>query len=97
MKKDKNNNGAFSASHKYRGILITFALDVLFAVASYWLARTIIFFSENVSIPTLYDAYELAVAAIVIIITIAMLVFFDCYGAMWRYAGRVEFFKFLLA
>lgn len=99
MKKqtDKNNIGVYNVTHKYRGIIITFVLDIAFAVLSYWLARTIIFFSDNVSIPTLYDQYEIAVAAIVIIITVAMLVFFDCYGAVWRYAGRVEFFKFLLA
>lgn len=97
MEKEKNSGGVLSAGHKYRGIIITFMLDIVFAIGSYWLARTIIFFSDNVSIPSLYDTYELAVAAIVIIITVAMLVFFDCYNAVWRYAGRVEFFKFLLA
>ena len=32
-----------------------------------------------------------------LIVTVAMLVFFDCYNTVWKYAGRVEFFKFVLA
>ena len=93
-KKPASRDGS---SRRYRSIVITFLLDIAFAVFAYWLARTVMFYSEDVTMPDLYNRYELAVAAVVIIITVAMLVFFDCYNAVWRYAGRVEFFKFLLA
>ena len=94
---NKTANERESSPRRYRGIIITFFLDIAFAVFAYWLARTVLFYSENVTMPDLYNRYELAVAAVVILIMVSMLVFFDCYNAVWRYAGRVEFFKFLLA
>lgn len=80
---------------KYRSIILTFFLDIVFASLAYILARTIMFFS--IDLPNNYRIYEIPLSIASVTITVAMLVFFDCYNSMWKYAGRVEFFKFLLS
>lgn len=80
---------------KYRSLIIIFAGDLLFAVFSYWLARTIMFYA--LPTPAGYLEHELAIAAVSVAVVLAMLLFFDSYNTLWKYAGRVEFFKFLMA
>lgn len=80
---------------KYRTILIMLSLDIAFAAFSYWLARTIMFYA--LEMPYGYAEYELAIAVVSVTVVIAMLLFFDSYNTVWKYAGRVEFFKFLMA
>lgn len=80
---------------KYRSIFVMLALDIVFAVFSFWLARTIMFF--GLEKPVGYSEYEVAIAAINVTVVLAMLLFFDSYNTVWKYAGRVEFFKFLMA
>lgn len=80
---------------KYRSFIIIFVGDLLFAVFSYWLARTIMYFA--VDAPTGYLEHEIAIAAVSVAVVLAMLLFFDSYNTVWKYAGRVEFFKFLMA
>lgn len=83
---------------RWRSILITVLCDTAFAVLAYYLARTIMFFKlDEASQPLGYKDAEIAIAAAAIVITIVMFVIFDCYNALWRYAGRVEFFKFLMS
>lgn len=84
-----------SSMPKYKAVILTFLLDILFAVGAYWLARWLMFYS--ISTPNNYADYEIPIMIAVVTINIAMLTFFDCYNTVWKYAGRVEFFKFLLA
>ncbi|MCI8413331.1 MAG: polysaccharide biosynthesis protein [Clostridia bacterium] len=80
---------------KIRSVAIVIALDVAFAFGSYWAARAIMFYRAPA--PENYTNYEWVAMLAMVIVTIAMLVFFDCYNSVWKYAGRVEFFKFMLA
>lgn len=95
MSNDKNLKQNPNNRKRWRSILITLALDIAFAGLAYFLSRTIMFF--RIPAPSGYLRHEWAIALSVIAVTIVMLVIFDCYNAIWRYAGRVEFFKFLLA
>ncbi len=75
--------------------LLIMGVDLAFACLSYFIARSIMFFRQPC--PPGYAQNELAIAIAAVVVTIVMLVIFDCYNAIWRYAGRVEFFKFLLS
>lgn len=98
MKKREKEKTNSSAMKRWRSILITMLCDTAFAVLAYYLARTIMFFKlDEASQPLGYKDAEIAIAAAAIVTTIVMFVIFDCYNALWRYAGRVEFFKFLMS
>ncbi len=84
-------------SPRYRSIILTFVLDVGFIVGSFWLARFAIFYSNKVEFPTNYLNFEIPLMLIFTTVPICMLALFDCYNVMWRYAGRVEFLKFMAA
>lgn len=94
-RKDKNKQQKPSQARRWRSIIITVLCDVLFACLAFYLARTILFFKLDK--PAGYESGEIAVAAAAVVTTIVMFVIFDCYNALWRYAGRVEFFKFLMS
>ncbi|MCI8595427.1 MAG: polysaccharide biosynthesis protein [Clostridia bacterium] len=93
MKRKKEK--AKHASNKLRSVITVIVLDVIFAFGSYWAARAIMFYRAPV--PEGYTSFEWLAMLAMVIITISMLVFFDCYNSVWKYAGRVEFFKFILA
>lgn len=95
MSNEKNFNRNPNNRKRWRSILITLFCDIAFASLSYFLSRTIMFF--QIDAPNGYLQNEWAIALAAVVSTIIMLVIFDCYNAIWRYAGRVEFFKFLLA
>ena len=90
-KKEKTKH----ASNKLRSVITVIVLDVVFAFGSYWAARAIMFYRAPV--PQGYRDLEWLAMLAMVIITVSMLVFFDCYNSVWKYAGRVEFFKFILA
>lgn len=95
MGKVKHDKPNISRKKRIRSIIITLALDICFAALAFFLARTILFF--RLEEPAGYAQNELAIAVVAVVVTVAMLVIFDCYNAIWRYAGRVEFFKFLFS
>ncbi len=78
-----------------RSIVIVAVLDVAFAFGAYWAARGIMFYRTDP--PANYVSFEWAAMFAMVLVTVSMLVFFDCYNSVWKYAGRVEFFKFVLA
>jgi len=85
-------------SGKYKKIIAILILDIIFAIASFALARFLMFSS----IPTpenfeRYEHFEFLFAAVFITVTIGMLMFFDSYNTVWKYAGRIEFFKIFFA
>ena len=94
-RKDKHKQQKPSQARRWRSIIITVLCDVMFACLAFYLARTILFFKLDK--PAGYESGEIAVAAAAVVTTIVMFVIFDCYNALWRYAGRVEFFKFLMS
>ena len=100
MAKDKNRVITDSERKKkrIRDIIITLVLDIVFATLAFFLARTIMLFNLATGTgPAGYEDSELAIGISAVVITIVMLLVFDCYNAIWRYAGRVEFMKFLMA
>ena len=93
QKKDKRKDR--HSSPKLKSVIIVAALDVLFAFGAYWAARAIMFY--RLDPPSGYASFEWIAMLVMVMITVAMLVFFDCYNSVWKYAGRVEFFKFAFA
>lgn len=89
---DKNKNTFLS---KNKNIVLTLILDIAFAIGAYFAAFHIVFFSWDV--PIGLQGYEILVGAIFVIVVVCMLAFFDCYNTIWKYAGRIEFFKFMLS
>ena len=81
---------------RIRDIILTLFLDIAFAVLAFYLARTIMLFNLD-TYPEGYLKSELAIGIAAVVVTVVMLLVFDCYNAIWRYAGRVEFMKFLMA
>ncbi len=84
-------------SPRYRSIILTFIMDVGFVVGAFWLARFSMFYSDRVSFPTNYLEFEIPLMLIMCMVPISMLALFDSYNVVWKYAGRVEFLKFIAA
>lgn len=80
---------------RYRNILLGLLSDILFVVGSYWLARYALTYSPSVNLPPTYLNFEIPMVLIMVTVAISMLALFDCYNVVWRYAGRVEFLKFI--
>ena len=80
---------------RYRSVLILFAGDVVFTSLAFLSAHFIMFF--QVPMPPGYEAHQIAIGAISVAVVLALLLFFDSYNTVWKYAGRVEFFKFIMA
>ena len=96
-KKHKTVKDNFTALFlpRYRSIIFTFILDCGFTVLAFYLARVSMFY--KVDFPTNYLSFEVPLAMVMITVVVSMLVLFDCYNVVWKYAGRVEFLKFLCA
>ncbi len=82
---------------RIRNIIVMLLVDVVVAIVAYFLARSIMFFSIPDWTPKNYVNNELFIAGISVVVLVTMLVIFDCYNSVWKYAGRVEFIKFLIA
>lgn len=92
-KKKANISNIFSP--RYRSVILTFLLDVGFVVGAFWLARFTMFY--KVEFPQNYLNFEIPLMLIMVTVPISMLALFDCYNVVWKYAGRVEFLKFIAA
>ncbi len=93
MKKDPKN--ITKITNKYKKLALVLALDIAFCIGSYFLSRALLF--KTADMTEIFSQYEFAIASMFVVLTISMLIFFDCYNAVWKYAGRVEFFKVVLA
>lgn len=82
---------------RYRRVVLTFLLDLCFIVGMFWLARFAMFYKIDSDMPLNYINFEFPIMLIMVTVPISMLALFDCYNVVWRYAGRVEFIKFLIA
>lgn len=103
-KKDEKTNGKKSKYEfpsfflpRYRRVVLTFLLDLCFIVGMFWLARFAMFYKIDSDMPLNYTNFEFPIMLIMVTVPISMLALFDCYNVVWRYAGRVEFIKFLIS
>ena len=91
IKNKANNMRALSL--RYRGVILTFILDIGFCLASFWAARAAMF--KEVSFPVNYTNFEIPIMIIMTAIPVCLLALFNCYNVMWKFAGRIEFIKFV--
>ncbi|MBR2988968.1 MAG: polysaccharide biosynthesis protein [Clostridia bacterium] len=92
--KTPNKNSFFRRALKIALLLL---IDIAVAGLAFYLARSIMFFKIKIGEPLGYEQHELAIAISSVVVLVSMLVVFDTYNSIWKYAGRVEFLKFLLA
>lgn len=85
------NMRAFSL--RYRGVILTFILDIGFCLASFWAARATMF--KEVDFPQNYLNFEIPIMIIMTAIPVCLLALFNCYNVVWKFAGRIEFIKFV--
>ncbi len=71
--------------------------DIVISLIAYYVARNISFYKVDLGMPVGYKEFEYILACICVIITVSMLVIFNCYNVMWKYAGIVEMFRFILS
>lgn len=93
LQKRSKNDLATLLSPRYRSVILTFILDLGFTSAAFWLARFAIFYA--VDFPTNYLNFEIPIMLIAITVPISMFALFNCYNVVWKYAGRVEFLRFI--
>lgn len=91
IKRKANNMKALSL--RYRGVILTFILDIAFCLASFWAARAAMF--KEVAFPVNYANFEIPIMIIMTAIPVCLLALFNCYNVMWKFAGRIEFIKFV--
>ncbi len=82
---------------RYRRVVLTFFLDICFVVGMFWLARFAMFYKIDTDMPVNYTNFEIPIMLVMVAVPISMLALFDCYNVVWKYAGRVEFIKFLIS
>ena len=92
--KNTNKNGFFRRALKIAVLLL---IDIAVAGIAFYLARSIMFFKIESAVPHGYAQHELIIGICSVAVLVAMLIVFDTYNSIWKYAGRVEFLKFLLA
>ncbi|MCL2848102.1 MAG: polysaccharide biosynthesis protein [Firmicutes bacterium] len=90
-------------SHKWRKTLFFMLLDALFAGVAFLIARTIFFngfdIPEYGPLPHIryFIDNEAWVGGLFCVIVIISLLIFDSYNTVWKFAGRMEFLKILVA
>ncbi|MDE7107394.1 MAG: hypothetical protein K2O39_03640, partial [Clostridiales bacterium] len=82
-------------SPRYRGVILTFIFDIAFCLGAFWLARKAMFNQVSVSAPLNYQNFEIPIMIIMTGIPVCMLALFNCYNVVWKFAGRIEFIKFV--
>ena len=55
------------------------------------------FYKIDTDMPVNYTNFEIPIMLVMVAVPISMLALFDCYNVVWKYAGRVEFIKFLIS
>ena len=93
IKRKANNMKALSL--RYRGVILTFILDIAFCLASFWMARAAMFNDIPLTNPTHYIDFEIPIMIIMTAIPVCLLALFNCYNVVWKFAGRIEFIKFV--
>ncbi len=80
---------------RYRNAILMFLFDLCVIVLSFWFSHWTMFY--KVPFPDNYENFLIPIMLIMVTVVICMLALFSCYNVMWRYAGRVEFLKFVAA
>lgn len=93
---DKKSRAHLKAlSLRYRGVILTFIVDILFCLAAFWITRFAMF--KEVEPPSNYLNFEIPIMIIMVSVPICLLALFNCYNVVWKFAGRIEFIKFVAA
>lgn len=72
----------------------TFLFDVLLCVIAFGLAEVIAYNTRLSEIAQLSTLADLAICLVTILV---MMFAFDCYSGLWKYAGRVDFMRLIMA
>lgn len=96
-KKRANVNVKALFSPRYRGVILTFILDIAFCYGAFWLARLAMFNKIDISKAHNYPNFEIPIMLIMTGIPVCMLALFNCYNVVWKFAGRIEFIKFVVS
>lgn len=86
-----------SKTTNYLKMALYLLADIILALIAYYIARNIAFYKVEISMPVGYKDFEYILMGICVILTVSMLVIFNCYNVMWKYAGIVEMFRFILS
>ena len=78
---------------RYRGVILMFVLDILFCMGAFWATRFAMF--KEVDYPLNYLNFEIPIMIIMVTMPVCMLALFNCYNVVWKFAGRIEFIKFV--
>jgi len=89
MKNGKNTK-------KIRNIVLQLICDIAFAVGAFWLAYLVNRVDVNWADITVARNMGVQMVVFVAVLVIFLLVL-DCYNTVWKYAGRVDLYKFVLA
>lgn len=79
-----------------RGTVITFVLDVAFSFAAFWSARATLY-GDSYKFAQNYLHFEIPIMLFMAIVPVCMLALFNCHNVVWKFAGRIEFIKFVAA
>jgi len=97
---------------KYKRIFLILFLDIALAVGAFAIASAITLNSRGEAILwpdyimsgydairniALFRTHIVWIGAVFVCLTVGMLAAFDSYNSVWRYAGRVEFFKLIIS
>ncbi|MCH5165933.1 MAG: polysaccharide biosynthesis protein [Clostridiales bacterium] len=89
----KNIANMRALSLRYRGVIFMFMLDIAFCFASFWAARAALF--KEIPFPANYLNFEIPIMIILAAVPVCLLALFNCYNVVWKFAGRIEFIKFV--
>lgn len=78
---------------RYRGVILMFAADILLCMGAFWATRFAMF--KEVEYPLNYLNFEIPIMIIMVTLPVCMLALFNCYNVVWKFAGRIEFIKFV--
>lgn len=82
-------------SHLFTFIISLFA-DVALCMLSFWLSDAIMWY--RISPPASYEQFRWGLLLpLSVAVTISMLLIFKCYGTMWKYAGKNDVQRFVIA
>lgn len=84
-----------ASTTRYRGVILLFVLDIALCSGAFWLARFTMFYDAKP--PHNYEYFEAPISIIMTAMPVCLLALFNCYNVMWKFAGRVEFIKFVVA
>lgn len=92
------DNARKKAVSRFFYILIALIADIALCAIAYWLSETVMFWDPFFdTIWLTFQNFSVLYLTASVVITIICLACFDCYSAMWKYAGRHELLRMVAA